>query len=296
MKEYDFSFRDIVEYAKDVVVVTKASPINEPGPEIVYVNKAFTELTGYSLAEVEGKSPRILQSDETDVNEKAKIRHALAHQSPVRVTLKNFSKFGDAYWLDLSILPLKNANGEVSHFVAIERDVTEQKDFELQLEVLTRTDHLTKILNRRAFYETSAQEFQRFKRKGTEYAMLMVDIDHFKQINDQYGHTIGDEAIKTIAKLCQEHSRSYDTVARMGGEEFCLLLPETDKETSYIIAEKLRKMIEAYTLKTAAGDIKMTVSIGVSVVKESDKEHSSIFQRVDKRMHEAKESSRNCVC
>ena len=196
MQEYDFDFKDIVEYAKDIIIVTKADLIEEPGPEIIYVNKAFTELTGYTPEDVIGKNPRILQSAGTDPDTRQRIRDGLENKVPVRVTIKNYSKTGEAYWLDLSILPLKNSDGEVTHFVAIERDVSHQKRVEEKLKVLTRTDPLTGLLNRRAFDELSASELSRFKRTNESYSLLMLDIDHFKLINDQYGHVAGDLVIK----------------------------------------------------------------------------------------------------
>ena len=128
MKTFDFDFQQIVDAANDVIIVTKSDPIDPPGPEIVYVNKAFTDLTGYAPDEVMGKTPRLLQSSGTDVDTKRAIKQALQKQQPVRVTIRNYAKSGREYWLDVSILPLRDESGEVTHFAAIERDVTEQKN------------------------------------------------------------------------------------------------------------------------------------------------------------------------
>jgi len=296
MNEFDFNFRDIVEYAKDVILVTKAHPINEPGPEIVYVNKAFTELTGYTQKDVIGKNPRILQSTGTDEDTKNKIREGLKQKKPIRVTIKNYSKSGEEYWLDLSILPLKNFQGTVTHFVAIERDVTEQKNIEQKLEILSRTDPLTGLLNRRSFDEILINELSRFKRSKEAYSLLMFDIDHFKKINDTYGHSTGDIAIQNIAKSCQSILRSHDKVARIGGEEFCVLLPYTSKKVALNVAEKLRDIISKSLISTTSGDITMTISIGVSEADINDTEHNAILERADKKMYEAKETGRNRVC
>ena len=108
----EFDFSEIVQNAKDVVIVTKADPIDEPGPEIIYVNQAFSEMTGYSAEEVIGKSPRILQSKDTEIKEKLAIRRALEKKEAVRVTLRNYTKLGKEYWIDLSILPLRDNNGK----------------------------------------------------------------------------------------------------------------------------------------------------------------------------------------
>lgn len=296
MKELDFKFEDIVELAKDVIIVTKAYPIDDPGPEIVYVNRAFTELSGYTQEDVLGKNPRILQSKGTDEKTKKIIRQGLEQKIPVRVTILNYSKTGEEYWLDLSILPLKNSDGEVAHFVAIQRNVTEQKNIEKQLEILSRTDPLTELLNRRAFNEISENEFSRFKRSGDVYTILIFDIDHFKLINDTYGHETGDFAIKTLARICKKNQRLHDTAARTGGDEFSVLLPDTDKHTAYKIAEKMRKIIMNTPVKTKDGEISMTVSIGVSEVSNDDIEHTIVFKRADENLYKAKYSGRNRVC
>jgi len=296
MREFDFNFKDIVEFAKDVILVTKSDPIDEPGPEIVYVNKAFTELTGYTQEEVLGKNPRILQSNGTDEKSKIIIRQGLEQKKPIRVTIKNYSKTGEEYWLDLSILPLKNSQGVVTHFVAIERDVTEQKNIQEKLEILSRTDSLTGLLNRRSFDVILENELSRFKRSGEIYSVLMLDIDHFKQINDRYGHATGDVAIQCIAQSCESILRSHDTIARIGGEEFCVILPCTNKKVAYTVAEKLREIVSNTSIAVLNEDISMTISIGVSQVEKTDIDPAVILKRADENMYKAKKAGRNRVC
>jgi diguanylate cyclase (GGDEF)-like protein/PAS domain S-box-containing protein len=296
MKDFGFNFSDIVEFAKDIIIVTKANPIDEPGPEIVYVNKAFTELTGYSQNEVLGKTPRILQGEKTDPETKKIIRQGLEQQIPIRVTIKNYSKEGKEYWLDLSILPLSNPQGVVTHFVAIERDVTELINLQEQLEILSRTDPLTGLLNRRAFDEILESEFSRYKRNRDVYSLLILDIDHFKLINDKYGHPTGDVVLKSISNSCKTNLRAHDNVARYGGEEFCVLLPSTNALTAYEIAEKLRKIISNTSIPSENGGIRFTVSVGVSEVYNSDINHSDILDRADENLYKAKKTGRNRVC
>lgn len=125
-----FSFEDIVDKANDIIIVTEADPIDEPGPRIVYVNPAFTELTGYTAEEAIGQNPRILQGEDTDPATRDRIREALARREPIRVEILNYSKSGDAYWLDMNIVPLFESDGEIRYFAAIERDLTERIDAE----------------------------------------------------------------------------------------------------------------------------------------------------------------------
>ncbi len=292
----DFSFQQIVEATNDVVIVTKADPIDPPGPEIVYVNKAFTDLTGYTADEVIGKTPRLLQSSGTDADSKREIKQALQNHQPVRVTIRNYAKSGREYWLDVSILALRNAAGEVTHFVAVERDVTEQKELEHKLETLSRTDPLTGLLNRRSLEDFLAKEYSRFKRHGTKFSVLLLDIDHFKSINDQYGHSSGDRVLKRLADSCTDSLRKHDVMARYGGEEFCVILPYTNADQAAVLAEKLRTGIAAGTVEVRDSEVRVTTSIGVSEVQATDKNPGEILERADAALYEAKQSGRNRVC
>jgi diguanylate cyclase (GGDEF)-like protein/PAS domain S-box-containing protein len=295
MNKPDFNFQDIVEAAQDVVIVTRADPIDSPGPEIVYVNPAFTRLTGYTPDEVIGKNPRILQSTGTDEATKRTIRQALEQKIPVRTTIKNYSKSGEEYWLDLSILPLKNSSGEVTHFVAIERDTTAQKELELKLETLSKTDSLTGLLNRRAFTEIINSEFSRFNRAGKIFSVLLLDIDHFKGINDSYGHNMGDRVLEYLGTEFKKLLRPYDYVARMGGEEFCILLPDTSQNQAIETAERIRNIILATSIPTDENTLNITVSIGVSESLIADTHYTQILERADQALYRAKDAGRNCV-
>ena len=296
MKTFDFSFEQIVDAAQDIIIVTKADPIDPPGPEIVYVNKAFTELTGYAPEEVIGKTPRLLQSPGTDEDSKWAIKQALQNHQPVRVTIRNYAKTGREYWLDVSILPLRNEAGEVTHFVAIERDVSEQKALEHKLETLSRTDPLTGLLNRRLLQEILENEYSRFTRHDVTFSLLLLDVDHFKSINDQYGHSSGDLVLKMLADSCTGNLRKHDVMARYGGEEFCVILPYTNAEKAVILAEKLRTGIAARKLKVGDTEVRVTASIGVSEIQATDKAPGEILERADAALYEAKQSGRDRVC
>ena len=296
MSDSDFDFSAIVQHAKDIVIVTKAHPLNDPGPEIVYVNEAFIEKTGYAAKEVIGKTPRILQRDGTNRDDLKKIRQALEKQEPVRVTLRNFSKKGNEYWVDLSILPLPDKNGKISHFAAIQRDITDYKKLEQDLQILCRTDPLTTAANRRAFNEIISQEFSRFKRSQKEYALVMIDLDHFKSINDQHGHGAGDRVLIEVTERCKDNLRVHDIIARLGGEEFCILLPYTNLEQAHKVAERLRQKIEVMPIISDGNRIKVTVSVGISLVSEGDSDGHDAIERADKKLLEAKSLGRNRVC
>ncbi len=234
-------FEDIVELANDVIVVTEASPISEIGPKIVYVNKAFTALTGYTKAEVLGKTPRILQGPNTSAETTYKIRTALSQKLPVKAEILNYSKTGREYWLDMNIVPLKNEFGDVFYFAAVERDVTEQIEREQLLKELSVRDPLTSLLNRRGFFEAAQASLSYSKRNNKPITLAMLDIDHFKRVNDKYGHYMGDLVLQNLANLMTEYFRDSDIIGRLGGEEFCILLNDS---TLHYAREKLEAFMD----------------------------------------------------
>lgn len=220
-EQYQIPFKEIVDKAKDVVVVTEADILDKPdGPKIVYVNDAFCQLSGFSKDEVIGKTPRILQGEGTDQNSLKRIRERLNNKQPIQETILNYSKNGTPYWIDISIYPLHMHGGQdVSHFVAIERDVTLTKEIEQYHIKSAQTDPLTGLMNRRGF-EDYIQVHQNKLKMGL--AIIAIDLDHFKKINDEYGHSAGDEVLEMVAKVIRETSRENDACCRFGGEEFII--------------------------------------------------------------------------
>ena len=295
MNELAIDFKDIVDEAQDIIIITKAFPLEKPGPEIVYVNKAFTRLTGYTPEEVIGNSPRILQSTETDKTATQKIREALDKKESVRVTLKNFSKVGDEYWLDLTIFPLKNKAGEVTHFAAIERDVTAQKHLEMQKDVLTERDPLTGLLNDRAFDTVMMHQFSLFTRKKNAYSILLIEIDNYQNLCDTHGHTSCDLILQHLTGTFELIFRSYDQIARTGTEEFCILLHHTSLEQALISALRFRKTVENTAFPVIDGTINISVSIGASEVISGDISFTDALERAENALYQAKNNGGNQV-
>lgn len=283
-------FRKIIDLANDAVVVTEARSIDAPGPRVVYVNRAFSTLTGYQSVEVVGKSPRILQGELTDRASLERIRNALAQHQPVRETLVNYSKEGTPYWLDININPLFDHSGQVTHFVAIERDVSSTQFEAEKLRNAAATDALTGLLNRRGLDE-GVEGLPEFS-MGKPGALLMADFDHFKRINDSHGHAEGDRLLCELALMMKEVFRQEDICARYGGEEFVVLLPGISLAAAMSIAERWRESICAQ-LKTQ-DEKPVTISIGVT--QRRDRESlETLLKRADGALYEAKRAGRNRV-
>ncbi|MFT6559503.1 diguanylate cyclase [Sneathiella sp.] len=287
-------YKDIVDLSNDVIVVTKARPVDNDGPEIVYVNDAFTDLTGYTAKEVIGKNPRFLQRDETDPETRKRVRDALIANEPSREEILNFSKSGHRYWLDMNIVPLKNEFGEISYFAAIERDVTETKNLQNKLQDLAIKDPLTGLYNRRGFSELGQESFYIARRVHQKYAVAMIDIDHFKSVNDEYGHDIGDLVIQDLANCLRNSFRESDLVGRMGGEEFAVIMPSTSLEAAYKKLDELRLKISNRNLKELDGR-PFTVSIGLCPLTDETRGLDELLKNADRALYEAKKSGRNKV-
>jgi diguanylate cyclase (GGDEF)-like protein len=159
---------------------------------------------------------------------------------------------------------------------------------------LAMTDSLTGVPNRRALMEQA--ELGRAQRGGNPVALLMIDVDHFKRINDTFGHPAGDEVLRQASALMGQRLRAGDVLGRYGGEEFCVIAPGTDAEGALILAESLRKVLAVTPLRTEAGEVSVTVSIGIACCAgDAGRELKSLLAESDAALYQAKQAGRNCV-
>jgi len=165
----------------------------------------------------------------------------------------------------------------------------------LQLKDLANTDSLTGLLNRRAFSEILKLEHEKYLRYKEKFSLLIIDIDHFKSVNDVYGHSAGDETLKVFSDAVKTHLRKSDTLCRWGGEEFLILLPNSDEKSSQILAEKLRLEIEGLSIQYLKDRIKFTVCIGIASINKNDSSPENLIHRADIALFAAKDSGRNKV-
>jgi diguanylate cyclase (GGDEF)-like protein/PAS domain S-box-containing protein len=289
-------FKQILDNTNDVVVITAAHDLDCGGPTILFVNPAFTEVTGYTEAEAIGMTPRMLRGPNTDPNTSAKIRAALEAGQPIRTEVQNYAKDGHSYWADLNIVPLRNDDGQITHFAAIQRDVSAWKNLEQELTRLATTDALTGLRNRRSFFDVGAAEVARARRYGEPLSVITIDFDRFKLINDKYGHAAGDTTLVRFAEFCRRHVREADLLARLGGEEFAILLPTTPPDQAAQLAERIRHAVREVTILADGHSFTFTVSMGVAAYRSHDAGLEALLRRADEALYRAKETGRDRIC
>jgi len=201
-----------------------------------------------------------------------------------------------------TIFPLSDARGQVTHLCFIIYDVTDVAVSRLELESLngrltqlTKIDFLTQLFNRGHWEENLIQEFNRIQRYTHKSTLLMCDIDHFKRINDTYGHAAGDEVIQAIAEAVRSNLRSTDIAGRYGGEEYAVLLVDTSIESAVVMAERLRKTVETITVSYNSHQIKVTLSLGLAEFQKSMTGHRQWIEASDKALYQSKANGRNQV-
>lgn len=208
----------------------------------------------------------------------------------------------DFMYQNTTFIPLISATGDVSHLCLLVYDVTDNAIHKKELEkvnadlaVLSQTDGLTKLFNRNHWQHCIEAEFKRYTRSQHSSSLVMLDIDHFKTVNDSYGHLVGDDVIRHLAKVIHEQVRETDICGRYGGEEFVILLADTHLNDAKVFAERLRKTVEDSVVIYNDIEIKYTISLGIAEVAPSYTSVSQWLENVDNALYQSKESGRNRV-
>ncbi len=235
------------------------------------VNPAFERILGYREEDLVGRAfLDFVHPDDRDRTEKEAAALSDGNNT-VQFQNRYFDSAGEVHWLEWASVPIP----EEQIIYGIARDVTERKALEEELARLSRHDSLTGLLNRRSFDEALESQLAYTQRYGSGGALLILDLDRFKQINDELGHAAGDEALREVAKILSENVRRTDTMvrgpgvaARLGGDEFALLLPEADAEGAEAVAERLVAALAASSLRIEGGEVQLGISIGVALFDE----------------------------
>jgi diguanylate cyclase (GGDEF)-like protein/PAS domain S-box-containing protein len=260
---------------------------------IEYVNPAFEQLTGYTLAEIKGRDPRFMRIEGCDTGEHQRINEALIRKESVRAVLRNRRKNGELFWNELRIDPVANLDNQVTHFVAAINDITEARHYERRLHHLAHHDPLTGLANRTLLQDKLRHAIDDALQDATLGALAFLDLDNFKYINDTHGHEAGDAVLRAIADRLRENVREADTVARVGGDEFVVVI--RDQPSALHVGDMMERIRHAIALPihAAAQEIVCGASIGVSLFPRDGDTVDRIMRAADAAMYHAKTLGKN---
>lgn len=285
---FRFNLFDIVPAAKEEIFLSLQDPViilDENG-RIVELNRAAAELfdvaDGSLIGErLNGAIPFFPSLDA-----------AIAQDTSTEIDMKTDQ--GDMYFA-VRISNLKDRKERRIGKLVVMHDVTVRKHLENKLKQMAATDALTGVSNRRHLFEMAEREYYRARRYGYDLCAVMIDIDRFKDLNDRYGHDVGDEALRQFAKTCKDEVRGGDIFGRIGGEEFVTIYTNQNLAQALRAAERLREQIAAIAITVPDGKTNITASLGVAALTEDDSSFDDLLKRADEALYEAKKAGRNCV-
>jgi diguanylate cyclase (GGDEF)-like protein/PAS domain S-box-containing protein len=247
--------------------------------------------TGYRHIELIGKKIGLFKSGYHNKSFYKDLWKTILSGNSYKGIFVNRKKDQQIYYEEEIITPIMDDNHTIQHFVATSQDITERVHMEKKLQKLATIDNLTGIYNRHKSNEEIDIEISRDRRYNGVFALAMFDIDHFKHINDTYGHDVGDYVLKEFSTLISKHIRDSDRFGRWGGEEFILLLPHLNNKEAMSVAQKLRKIVANYAFKDIP---QVTTSVGITIYTPGDTKES-LLKRVDHALYKAKKAGRNKV-
>ena len=280
----------VFESSVEGVTITDARGV------IVSVNRAFTEITGYTREEVLGCNPRVLKSGRHDEHFYRRMWDTIVAGDVWRGELWNRRKSGEIYPERLAVRAVRDAGGAVTHYIGVFTDISEHKAAEERIEFMAHHDALTGLPNRVLLADRFGLAAAEARRSGRRVAVVFLDLDHFKSINDTLGHTAGDAFLRMVADRLRGCLRAGDTISRQGGDEFVILLPElaaADAATGVI-----EKILEALHVPAdiAGQSLAASGSVGVSIYPDDGDTFDVLLQQADTAMYQAKSQGRNCHC
>jgi len=250
-------------------------------------SSAFLDISGYKEEEVLGKTHSIIKHPDTDIETHKNLWKTITDHRVWKGDLKNRKKNGESFWVEKYITPETDKSGEITGYTAIAQNITDKKI----IESMSVTDRLTGIYNRHKLDEVLEHEMNRYNRYREAFCVLLIDVDHFKQVNDVYGHQAGDIVLQLLSKVLKENTRGSDFVGRWGGEEFLIIAPKTTVEEVSVLAEKLRSQVESKDFPDVGA---ITASFGVAEYVYGET-IANFINRADDALYSAKRGGRNRV-
>lgn len=268
--------------------------ITDHDGKFISVNRAFCEITGYSAAEALGQGARLLKSGRHDRQFYQEMWDELLQTGQWKGEVWNRRKNGAIYPELLSITAVRDDSGAVKHYISVFSDISGIKQSQQQIEYLEWRDPLTDLANRRMFQTHLGQAIDLAKRRDQQLAILCLDLDHFKDINDSYGHLIGDELLCMVAKRLRDRMRSSDLVARLGGDEFVVLLEEVDHpELVSLVAEDIVRLFQESCVLDSGIELQTSASIGIALYPLHGVTPGDLLQQADAALYQAKQQGRS---
>jgi diguanylate cyclase (GGDEF)-like protein/PAS domain S-box-containing protein len=260
-----------------------------------YEGSSARHIIGYDSRELIGRSllDFIPSGQAADTN---RFLNALLREPLAKATIELRARHADGSWRDFEVIGKNLLRDPAICGLTINmRDISERKRLMAELERLSETDALTNTLNRRGFLKLAQREFDRARRIGQPFSIVMIDIDHFKRVNDTYGHAAGDMVLAMLADRCRENIRNIDILSRFGGEEFIMLLTEATLTEAQRIVARLHQSIAAARVTTIKGEAGVTASFGIASVESDTPDLETAIRLADEALYEAKNSGRNCI-
>jgi diguanylate cyclase (GGDEF)-like protein/PAS domain S-box-containing protein len=253
-------------------------------------------ITGYLAQEAIGKTPRMLKSGRHEAEFYAAMWVTIQTTGAWHGEVWNRRKNGEIYPEQLTVTAVKGASEHVTHYVATMRDITARKQLEQEVAQLAFFDSLTQLPNRRLFNDRLAQSLTRAKRAQSVLALMFIDLDKFKPINDAHGHETGDWVLQTVARRIESCLRASDTAARVGGDEFLVLLPELQtSDDALTVAEKIRLALEQPFVTANALTLRASASIGIAIYPDHAEIEQDLLRLGDGAMYQVKNAGGNAV-
>jgi diguanylate cyclase (GGDEF)-like protein/PAS domain S-box-containing protein len=263
------------------------------GNLIEYVNPAFKRITGYEPAEVIGQDCRLLQRDDREQDGVASIREALAANREVSAVLRNYRKDGALFWNQLFIAPVPNPDGEATHHIGVINDVTDLIRYQEQLEYQANYDSLTQLPNRNLLRDRLEHALIVAQRQHKGVAVVFIDLDGFKNVNDSLGHSVGDRLLGVVAERLGRCARASDTVARHGGDEFVIVMTDTVDEQSLIAWMERARASISEPVWLDGTELYVGCSMGASLFPQDGEDAETLLKKADLAMYRAKDMGRN---
>jgi diguanylate cyclase (GGDEF)-like protein/PAS domain S-box-containing protein len=266
--------------------------ITDINNNIVTANEAFTNMTGYSLEEIKGRNPKLLSSGEHDAAFFKEMWKSIIELGSWQGEIIDKNKAGNRFYKHMAVSAVKNEHGVITHYISISSDISERKEYDKNVHFLAYYDVLTGLPNRTLLRDRLGQMIAAAHRDNMQFALLFLDLDRFKYINDSMGHSVGDKLLQSVAQRLQACVREGDTVSRIGGDEFIVLLREIDEPGVVQVTDKLLKTL-ATPFNLNGQEISTYASVGIALYPHHATDLDVLMKNADAAMYNAKENGRN---